>query len=288
MQTSQNLNDIVVIYHADCKDGFGAAFAAWKKFGDSASYIPRRTQLAPPEGLEGKELYIVDYSYDKATLEALAEKNRRVVVIDHHRSAEADVTAFPDNVFDLEHSGAVLAWQYFHPEEPVPELLRYVEDHDLWRFRLPENQAYNAALRQYPADFTVWDTLISELADSQAREQFLAKGSLIVEFEQDLIKRILQFKHRVEFEGMTLWAVNASRIYRSILGNRLAALNEEAGEPAIGLVYYYYEGNVHISLRSKGDCDVAELASRYGGGGHKNAASISAPGFHDLPFTFVS
>ena len=102
--------DTVVIYHADCKDGFGAAYAAWKKFGDTASYVPRRNQLPPPAGLVDKEVFVVDYSYDRATLEELLVKNKSVVVIDHHRSAEDDVKAFPQNVFDLEHSGAVLTW----------------------------------------------------------------------------------------------------------------------------------------------------------------------------------
>lgn len=288
MNNAEQLKDTVVIYHADCKDGFGAAYAAWKEFGDTASYIPRRTQLPPPEGLVGKEVYIVDLSYDQATLQDLLAKNQSLVVIDHHRSAEADVKAFPQNVFDLEHSGAILAWQYFHPDKPVPELLKYVEDHDLWRFALPDNMAFNAALRQYPHDFAAWDKLINDLQDTEFYQQFLAKGQLIVDFEDSLIDRILRFKHQVVLQDMTLSAVNASRIYRSVLGNKLAILNEKAGLPAIGIVYYYYDGRVHISLRSKGEYDVSKIAEFYGGGGHKNAASFSVPDFSDLPFTFIS
>ena len=30
----------LVIYHAHCTDGFGAAFAAWMKLGDDAEYVP--------------------------------------------------------------------------------------------------------------------------------------------------------------------------------------------------------------------------------------------------------
>ena len=77
----KNLKDIVVIYHDQCRDGFGAAYAAWKKFGDKASYIPRKTQEAVPEGLESKEIYIVDYSYKKPILEELRAKNIRVINI---------------------------------------------------------------------------------------------------------------------------------------------------------------------------------------------------------------
>ena len=80
----ENLKKIVIIYHDQCRDGFGAAYAAWKKFGDDASYIPRKTQDPVPEGLENKEIYIVDYSYKKPDLERLREDNKSVVVIDHH------------------------------------------------------------------------------------------------------------------------------------------------------------------------------------------------------------
>ena len=30
----------VVIYHADCTDGFGAAYSAWKQLGNRAEYYP--------------------------------------------------------------------------------------------------------------------------------------------------------------------------------------------------------------------------------------------------------
>lgn len=283
------LKDIVIIYHADCRDGFGAAYAAWKKFGDTASYLPVRTQNDPPAGLIGKELYIVDYGYDQATLQNLVDTNKSVVVIDHHQSNEAAVTAFTNNIFDLEHSGCVLAWHYFHPETAVPELLKYVEDHDLWRFALPENREYNVALGQYDTNFLSWDNLINELAASEAnRVNFIAGGALIAKFEDKLVATQLSFKERVKFEGHTVWAVNTSRIHRSILGNHLAELNEAEGGLALGIVYYHYAGGVHISLRSKGNVDVATIAEKYGGGGHRNAASLHVDSFADLPFTFIA
>ncbi len=279
--------DIVVIYHADCRDGFGAAYAAWKKLGDTATYLPQRTQTDLPEGITNKELYIVDFSYDQATLEKLVATNRSVVVIDHHQTAEAAVKSFPQNIFDLNHSGAVLAWQYFHSGTEVPELLRYIEDHDLWRFALTENREYNVALGQYDVNFEVWDALIEELKDENKKINFIAKGALIAKFEDKLVATIMKYKERVRFEGHDVWAVNAERIYRSILGNQLAELNEAEGQTAIGIVYYRSHGAVNVSLRSRGDVDVATIAEQYGGGGHKNAASIKVASFAELPFTFL-
>jgi len=38
------------------------------------------------------------------------------------------------------------------------------------------------------------------------------------------------------------------------------------------------DGLIHISMRSKGDIDVATLAQRHGGGGHRAAAACRIPG----------
>ena len=43
------------------------------------------------------------------------------------------------------------------------------------------------------------------------------------------------------------------------------------------------DGTVHVSMRSKGDVDVASFAQRHGGGGHRHAAAFEVPG--TLPMT---
>lgn len=280
------LKPTIIIYHANCPDGFGAAYAAWKEFGDDATYIPWKDHSILPDGLTDKTIYIVDFSFREPLLKQLNDTNKHVVVIDHHQSARDDVTAYPQNIFDNNHSGCVLTWHYFHPEAPVPELLLQVEDHDLWRFHQPENREFNTALHQYPMTFEAWDELITNLADDNFRINFIAKGSLLAKFEDKLVADLLGYCERVRFHGYEVYAVNASRIYRSVLGNELARLNEETGI-ALGIVYYHYGGKVHISLRSRGNVDVAKIAEAYGGGGHKNAASIRVDTFTDLPFEFL-
>lgn len=281
------MKEIIIIYHDQCRDGFGSAYAAWKKFGDNATYIPLKTQVELPVDLKDKEIYILDYSFDKETLTDLIAKNKLVKVIDHHKSAEEAVTSFPNNIFDMSHSGAVLSWQFFHPNVEVPSLLKYIEDHDIWKFKLPNNKEFNAALGEYKITFEVWDILIEKLKEEEFLRGFLSTGKIISGFEDRYVKNLMQYKERVLFEGHKVWALNVSRTYRSILGHKLASLNEENGEIALGIVYYRNLGSVHISLRSNGDVDVSEIAKKYGGGGHKNASSIRVASFADLPFTFV-
>jgi nanoRNase/pAp phosphatase (c-di-AMP/oligoRNAs hydrolase) len=282
------LKDTVIIYHGDCPDGFGAAYAAWKKFGDTATYLPWKDHDVLPPLLEQKEIYIVDFSFDAPLLKQLNDTNKSVVVIDHHVSAEAAVRAYPQNIFDNNHSGCVLAWQYFHGDTPVPSVLAYVEDHDLWRFALIEHREFNVALHETPMTFEAWDALIEHLKTENNLINFIAKGSLLAKFEDKIVAKIFTYREKVLFEGIACYAINASRYYRSILGNMLAELNEGEGGTALGIVYYRSNGAVNISLRSKGSVDVATIAEKFGGGGHKNAASIRVDNFRDLPFDFLS
>ncbi len=283
----EKLKKIVVIYHDQCRDGFGAAYAAWKKFGDDASYIPRKTQDPIPEGLENKELYIVDYSYKKPELDALVKNNDSVVVIDHHETSQEAVTSFKENVFDMTHSGAVLSWMYFHPNTEVPKLLLYVEDHDLWRFKMEFNREFGSALGEYNQDFETWNQLNLNLENRDHFSKFISIGSAIADFEDKHVQKLLAFKEKALFEEHEIYAVNCSRIYRSIVAHELSTLNGKEGGIEMAIVYYRYDGKVHCGLRSNGEVNVAKMAEKYGGGGHKNASSIRVNSFAELPFTFL-
>jgi oligoribonuclease NrnB/cAMP/cGMP phosphodiesterase (DHH superfamily) len=272
---------IVVIYHADCRDGFSAAYAAWKKFGDTATYISRKTQLPPPEGLKDKEIYILDYSYSKETLDELAGRNRLVTVIDHHQTAEAAVTAFPHNVFDQSHSGATLSWMHFHPNIPIPKLLLYIEEHDLWKNTLPHSGEIAAIIGEYPFTFETWDELLRLFEDDVRFKKLVEKGKTLREYIDKHVMELASFAELVTFEGHEVYAVNCARPYRSAVGNLLAQRH-----PPFAIVWYHSDGAFHISLRSIDEFDVAKIAEKYGGGGHKRAAGFQCERWEDLPFKF--
>ena len=137
-----------VLYHAHCSDGFGAAWAAWKRLGETATYMPVRHGVPPPPLPDCTRLFLVDFAYPAEQLVQLRESVPHITVLDHHKSAQAalaDIQERPPRfetdqappglfaLFDMEESGATLAWQYFHPETDCPELLRYIKDRDLWR-----------------------------------------------------------------------------------------------------------------------------------------------------------
>jgi oligoribonuclease NrnB/cAMP/cGMP phosphodiesterase (DHH superfamily) len=271
--------DIVVIYHADCRDGFGAAYAAWKKFGDTAEYISRKTQFPPPDGLFNKEIYILDYSYSKASLDELVAQNRSVVVIDHHQTAEPAVTSFPQNVFDQSHSGATLAWMHFHPNVPVPKLLLYVEEHDLWKNTLPHSGEIAAIIGEYPMTFETWDTLVALFENEESFKKLVEKGAMLREYIDRQARMSADSAEPVIFEGHEVYALNYPGPYRSLVGNLIAEKH-----PPFSLIWSYEDGVFRVSLRSIGEFDVAKIAEKYGGGGHKNAAGFKCKTLEELPF----
>ena len=65
----------IILYHGGCPDGFGGAYSAWKKFGDSAEYIAlSRGEEPPVETCTGAKLYFIDFSYPKEIMDQLLLK----------------------------------------------------------------------------------------------------------------------------------------------------------------------------------------------------------------------
>jgi hypothetical protein len=266
-------------FHAGCPDGFGAAWAIWRVWGEDGRYVPRgHEDPLDARSHEGDEVVFADIAPKNEQLRALGEVAEQLVVLDHHLSARDHFAADTDieNLlergghyihFDLEHSGAVLAWQHFHPNEPVPDLLRYVEDQDLWTWKLPDSAEVNAAIGSYAREFPVW----SELA-ARPWQQLAAEGEPILRSQRIEIERTLHAAHPVAIGTWRVEAVNAPH-QRSAIGHELAK-RAAFGRP-VGLVYRVTGRQVDVSIYSIGDVDVSAVAREFGGGGHLNAAGFS-------------
>lgn len=253
-----------VIYHGNCDDGFGAAWSIWKLLGDRVTYYPAQHGEPVPPLPDGSVLAMVDFSYKRPVVEGLKKRLKDVVILDHHVTAQADLQDLDYAVFDMERSGAHLAWNFFHPDQPLPELLAYVEDKDLWHFRLPESKEVTAALRSYPMDFLVWDAF--------EVEQLKKEGVALLRLQNQQVDAHCKRMRWENLGGHRVPIVNASD-YRSEIANRLCTLHPEAHFAAA--YYDTQEGYRSWSLRSVGDFDVATLARRWGGGGHKNASGFT-------------
>lgn len=258
----------MVIYHAKCLDGMTAAWAVRNALGDG-DYVAATHGEAPPD-VAGRDVVIVDFSYRRAIMEAMSREAKSLLVLDHHKSAQADLDGLPFAIFDMNRSGAGMAWDWFHPEQPRPALINLVEDDDLWRHALQGTREFKLRLEMETMDFASWDRIAGMSA--QELEIFIAEGTMLRLAFDGEVATLLNDRYAVTLAGEAGLAVNAPGKYSSELGHHLAAMSG-----SFGMVWRQLDGALKISLRSSGDYDVALLAAKFGGGGHRNAASFTLP-----------
>ncbi len=292
----------ICIYHANCMDGFTAAWVVARKFPD-IELVPASYGDAPPDVL-GKTVLIVDFSYAKPVLEAMARHARLVVVLDHHKTAESALAEFevkdiwfsetqgtvcshfpgrpgkPIAHFDMSKSGALLAWQFCHPGLAAPALVDYVEDRDLWRWALPDSRAVNAALGSYEQTQAAWNLHASALDEARRSGLWIPRlvdegQAILRQRDKDITALIGAAKREMRIGGHLVDVVNAPFFLASDIGERLSAFKPFAA------TYYDAAAGRMFSLRSQEggehSLDVSEIARSYGGGGHRHAAGFKAP-----------
>jgi hypothetical protein len=176
--------NVLCVYHRDCADGFAAAWAVHRRFGAAVDFVAAKYGDPPPK-CAGRDVLVVDFSYPREVLEAMAQEARSVLVLDHHKTAAEQLAGLPSaegladqwlgsiknwkgaaptanggktnlaTVFDMNRSGAGITWDYLHPGVPRPCLIDLVEDRDLWRFKHdPETRRFHAVAASYGYSLT--------------------------------------------------------------------------------------------------------------------------------------
>jgi len=262
----------LVIYHSPCQDGFVAAWAVWKKHPDWDFYPAKYDGKIPEPDVTGREVFLVDFSYKRPKLLEMAAKAEGITVLDHHKTAQADLIDLPENIavfFNMEKSGARLAWEYFHSDKDIPEIVLYVEDRDLWRFQYQETKAISQYLFSHPYDFYTVEGISAALENSEVKKQIISEGDGILRQHNKDVEELIQNRFRMAINGQDVWVANLPYTLCSDAANQMSK-----GEPFAAT--YYYDGEGYIfSLRSQEDgLDVSEIAKKYGGGGHKHAAGF--------------
>lgn len=318
----------LVIYHANCMDGAGAAFAAWLKFGDEAEYRPASYGDPAPtdEEVRGRDVYVLDFSYPRAELERIADAvelippgvvthKGRLVVLDHHKTAQENCEGLDFCTFDMGMSGAALAWEHFHVPSgrhtyTLNPLFAYIQDRDLWRWDIPDSREISAALALtgafsdfrklasiYNSWFTSKDGLIRD-GRVALKVQAQIVDSTVATAEEVLIEVPAHHPSTGQFSvGLNVRALAVTTpTLRSEIGEALAIEAAKRSFNAVGVVYYRdgKAGIWRVSLRSRDvygghpvhlinkATDVASIAEAFGGGGHARAASFECD---ELPWS---
>jgi len=272
----RDMHPIIVIYHASCPDGFAASLAAhlyFLKQGQSnVQHYPAQHGKIPPD-CKNKEVYILDFSYDRQTMLDIADKAKQVTIIDHHISAQKELEKIDqekDNIrviFDMTHSGAILSWDFFHQSD-APKLFKIIEDRDIWKFEFSQTNDIMSAVVSHPMDYDLWQTWIE---DESLLNDLEKEGKILGRERDKLIKKYQKRARIEEISGYQIPIVNAPS---SIASDLLQILSD--GYP-FAASYEDREDRRIWQLRSSGEkqIDVSQVAQGYGGGGHKNASGFA-------------
>ena len=274
----------ICIYHGNCDDGFAAAYAVWKRFGDGVKFIACQYGQDAPD-VTGKDVLVVDFSFKKDVMTQLGEQAKRIIVLDHHKTAEAELADFlklesvggpfekryADRMvegvgvcFNMEKSGCRLAWEYCFGSMPMPEWMAHIEDRDLWRFDLRGTKEVCIAVRSLPRDFELWDMFTTE--------RLANDGVAIRRYVDMIVGNICNTAFQEIIAGHTVPVASCSYDFVSEVAHELLRRNPDA--PFAACVVRGEDGTSY-SLRSMDDrMDVSEIAKANGGGGHRNAAGF--------------
>ncbi len=305
----------IVIYHANCSDGLGAAYAAWEKMGSSAVYLPcsygtdwREFIFDHPklESVDGEDvrhfsetdakntcLFIVDFSFPKQDILDMCEYFGSVTVLDHHDTARQDLEEIVGSrnnlliIFDMERSGAGIAWDYFHGVETRPHMISLIEDRDLWRFKYgDESKAFQMYMKQEKPN-------IPDLRETARNiETILESYMSVLEYHNAMVKEVAEHAliKSVEItDGITSLTVIVAFVNGPY--HMASDLGEVLGEYSDIVCTWGHNknnpGRIWLSLRSQNKTHVGELAKKYFNGGGHPAAAGGWLSIHDF-FHFMS
>lgn len=308
-----------IIYHANCWDGAAAAAVTSQGlFERHCLEHPKGTPFKTPEtrgcayndpkgladivaeikAMKPREVYLVDFTCDRASLAEIAGVASKVFIIDHHVDAMTSLLGLKgdpcwDNLFtrfNSDFSGAELCIQeFFEVKDATPlgspswegsthvfscarRLVAHIGDRDLWRFRDPQTKAATAHLMLFPMTPQGFLEALNEYR--RGPDEFYDVGEAILKYEAGVISRHVYEAVKTDMFGYRVGVVNATTLVSEI-GNALLL-----GDPGIDVAVMYRVLNETkiFSLRSrKGGVDVSAIARKWGGNGHPSAAGFTLP-----------
>lgn len=269
----------IVIYHANCWDGFCSAWLCRFAWPD-AEFIPANYGWTPPD-VTGKRVLIVDFSYKREVLLQLKSQAASLEVLDHHETAQKELEGLDFCTFDLNKSGAGLTWDYLKERKlidlPADQfdmhwLPAYVQDRDLWRHSLPNTKEVNAAIRSYPLDWKVWDGLANKIVP-----HLVIEGTAVVRYQNEVINNHL--KHLDDIQIGEHHGKGCLCSFGKLWSELMHEILDKNPEIEFALTWINTQEGVRLySIRSRqGGPHVGKLAESMGGGGHKHSAGFNFP-----------
>lgn len=285
-------SSIYILHHGD-SDGRFAGYAAWRYSRNHGKLLTTSfTEIAygKPFPLDIEMLcptdvvYILDFSYDRETLDRVNAKVAQLVVLDHHETGEENLRGADYAIFDMTKSGALLAWEYFFPntEPPMPCLL--ANDFDLWAKQYGlETDAFEAWLR-YDRVGQNWEKWENLCFHQPTFDKAMELGGIVAAYNKSIMDGFIKNPDNITLSS--LFHDDSGKRATYAIFNGMSILHSELSE----VVYTTFDVDMTISWRVKGKViafsirtpnpekfSAIAFATSYGGGGHPKAAAFALP-----------
>lgn len=289
---------VYILSHQD-SDGRFAAYAAWKYFRglgklSSLKFIEVQYNQAFPLDIDSltKEdhVYILDFAYDRTTMDRVYGNVGKLVVLDHHETSKDNLIGAEYAKFDMTKSGALLAWEYFFPNIDPPLPCLFVNDYDLHEWKYTNHTAaFEAWLRfdRVKLDWEKWERLCSS---REYLDEALMKGSVVVELNESIIHSFINTPNNVVFNSFYsdeyIRKINYA-IFNGMhfLRNEISTILYEKNDIDMVIGWSVRGKEVIFSIRSPKRKHIPahekfsakRFAESHGGGGHDNASAFGLP-----------
>lgn len=287
-----------IIYHGGCPDGLTAAWLIarsdrTKPARAFAHHHGNEPQQQPPGG---GELWCLDLAFPPETLERWSGRFNRIITLDHHKTnahihaghnqtldetlAQVEDPSWRGiaTTIDLTRSGCGLAAEaaaHLNPATATPDFVYDIEDRDLWAWRREGSRdvcfALDEAFQQ--EKFSAVCAKL-ELATLVTRETLKERGApLAAQFDETC----LHYAQNADWHTIAGHRIPLAEVSDAYYGSQTASilLSTHPNAPFAGYKHTDEYGDIKIGLRSEDSReDVAAIAEKHGGGGHRNAAGF--------------
>lgn len=280
-----------ILHHRDC-DGYAAGAIAFTSLAEESRTLEIKGvqygEVFPIELdalLPTDRIFILDFSYKRDLLLDVYGRVEQLVVLDHHKSAEEDLQGLSFAKFDMNKSGALLAWEYFVPEYPASPQVIMLDCYDLWNKKHPDYTwdqiaAFQMACEAQEGNLQFWVKLIS----AYHIDPELSK--LGEELYQKFKNSVKHVKEAISTEIVTIDGQKGVCFFCeeqvSLMSDAL--YNDPELDVTWSACFSERKGNWIVSLRSKNKdiFPVLPWAKKLGGGGHLASAGATLDSSENL------
>lgn len=281
---------IIGLYHKADHDGKCSAAIIRHKYPDAKLIGVDYDGAFPWKEINQEDTVIMsDFCLEPVDRMVHLSKKCKLIWIDHHRSsikAVAEAGIDPDGLRMVGKSGCELTWQYLFGDDTLPQIVYHLGRYDVWDHTDSKTLPYQYGMlneNNDPMNDELWSRLLAD--DQELLNEIHARGEIIWDYQQKIDKIFIDEN---SFEA-TLFD------YKAIVANygRCSSLAfKSVWDPEkydLMITFHFNGGRYKISLyTTKSDFNVGELATRLGGGGHRQAAGFSVkspPPFKQLIVT---